>query len=148
MLAPNVRLGLRICSAVGGGLVGGPADHDFEALGSVGDDQMGDDFRIDRRTGVRATMTVSGGKFVVRKGSLARKNTGRKMKSYSGLKQSLIQSGRLVADGESYRFAEDVAFSSPSAAATIIFDGETNGKRVWRHVKTGVSFKDWEHGRT
>jgi hypothetical protein len=47
------------------------------------------------------------------------------------LRTKLIRTGRLVAEGSAFRFVEDVAFSSPSAAASIIWGSNLNGRKVF-----------------
>jgi uncharacterized protein DUF4357 len=52
---------------------------------------------------------------------------------YKGLRQQLIEDGRLVSgsDPQLLHFAEDVTFASPSAAASVIFNRNTNGRTAW-----------------
>ncbi len=43
----------------------------------------------------------------------------------------LIASGKVVKDSGSYRFAQAVTFSSPSAAACAILGRSSNGPQTW-----------------
>jgi hypothetical protein len=75
--------------------------------------------------GATATARESDDGFVVLAGSTARKlGTETFPAGYQALRDQLVQDGRLV-DGPSpelYRFAMDVPFASPSAAASIVAD--------------------------
>ena len=65
---------------------------------------------------------------------------------YGNLRQQLINEGRLVPtdDPNFLVFAEDVAFASPSAAAAVIKNRNTNGRTSWKLVTTNQSLKDWQ----
>jgi hypothetical protein len=77
--------------------------------------------------------------FLVQRGATARKEVRDSLKPSSRrFRQQLITSGVMVADGDHYQLVEDYLFKSPSAAATILIGGHTNGR---------VEFKD-EHGVT
>ena len=43
-----------------------------------------------------------------------------------------------------YRFATDVAFSSPSAAAAIVAGRSASGPISWCIPITGKTYKDWK----
>lgn len=74
--------------------------------------------------------------FVVKTGSQAVAETTPSMKEhlrgFYDLRQELIASGVLVTEGGKYRFAQDYAFSSPSAAAAIVLGRSANGRIEWR----------------
>ncbi|WP_154661316.1 GIY-YIG nuclease family protein [Microvirga lotononidis] len=65
---------------------------------------------------------------------------------YSSLRQQLIKDGRIVqtTDPNFLEFAENVTFQSPSAAAAVIRNRNTNGRTSWRLVSTGQTLKDWQ----
>lgn len=65
---------------------------------------------------------------------------------YSSLRQQLIQDGRLVqTDDPNYvEFIEDVTFASPSAAAAVVRNRNTNGRTSWRVAATGQTLKEWQ----
>jgi len=44
-------------------------------------------------------------------------------------------------------FAENVSFSSPSAAASVVRAGNTNGRREWKVSSTGQTYADWQETR-
>jgi hypothetical protein len=41
-------------------------------------------------------------------------------------------------------FAENVTFASPSAAAAVINDRNTNGRTAWKLKRTGQTLKEWQ----
>lgn len=84
---------------------------------------------------VKATATYDGRNFVVLKGSTVvgddalthafltrHENQGRRK-----LREKLIEEGKLIKHGSHYIFATDVAFHSPSQAATIVAGSSKNG---------------------
>ena len=91
--------------------------------------------------GNKAYAAEIGGEFVVFKGSTARKQGAESWQSYKSLRQELIDDNKLVHSQmpEYYVFAEDVAFSSPSAAAAVVAAGERNGRYAWKDEETGRS---------
>lgn len=96
--------------------------------------------------GVKAEARELDGEFVVLKGSTARKKGTASWRTYRGLRDDLIASGRLVeaTDPEFLVFAEDVPFASPSAAATVVRAGNANGRKEWKEATTGKSYADWQ----
>lgn len=65
---------------------------------------------------------------------------------YASLRQQLMNDARLVPtdDPNFVEFAEDVTFASPSAAAAVITNRNTNGRTAWRLVGTGQTLKEWQ----
>ncbi|TCM58212.1 uncharacterized protein DUF4357 [Rhizobium sp. PP-F2F-G48] len=65
---------------------------------------------------------------------------------YGALREQLLKEGRLVVtdDPRFVEFAEDVAFASPSAAAAVIKNRNTNGRTSWKLANSGQSLKDWQ----
>lgn len=96
--------------------------------------------------GVKAVALESDGQFVVLAGSTARLNGTSTWTSYKGLREKLLAEGKLVQSGEPnvLKFAEDVGFDSPSAAAAVVFAGNQNGRIAWRVKGTGQTYKDWQ----
>lgn len=99
--------------------------------------------------GTNATAREYQGEFIVLKGSTARKEGIASWDSYRQLREQLVQEGALIpaADDRYYVFQRDVAFSSPSAAAAVVFAGNQNGKQVWRVKDTGQTYKDWKEAK-
>lgn len=81
--------------------------------------------------GTKATAQEINGEFVVLKGSTARKENVAGV-TYKPLRDQLIQDEKLVSDEHSdfFVFVEDVSFSSPSAAAAVVYGGNQNGRKA------------------
>ena len=84
--------------------------------------------------------------FVVLAGSDAAKDwTSTSGHSYSKRHAQLIKSGKLVpGDKGRLRFAEDVAFRSPSAASAVILGRKDNGRTSWKVGDSNVTYRDWQ----
>ena len=95
--------------------------------------------------GVSATAREVGNEFVVLKGSAARKEGTKSWTSYRALRDQLVHDGKLVSDDDPavYVFADDVAFSSPSAGAAVVNAGNMNGRTAWKVSGTGETYQDW-----
>ncbi len=99
--------------------------------------------------GVRAEARVINGQFVVLKGALARKQGVESWTSYRGLRDELVQSGRLVegSDPQLLVFADNVPFDSPSAAASAVLAANSNGRIAWKVADTGRTYADWQESQ-
>jgi Domain of unknown function (DUF4357) len=93
----------------------------------------------------------SDGEFTVLAGSKATvetfsANSSFSQNSYAALREQLIKDGRLkqVEGQPVLEFSENVSFSSPSAAASIIANRSSNGRIEWKLVSTGQTFKEWQ----
>jgi hypothetical protein len=97
-------------------------------------------------TGASATARETEDGFVVRAGSTARKQcTATFPAGYRALRDQLVQDGRVVdgAQPNLYRFAVDVAFASPSAAASIVAGRSASGPGEWKVMGTDLVYRDW-----
>ena len=97
--------------------------------------------------GIRALAREVDGEFVVLAGSQAREAWvgGTNYASYRPLYEQLTADGVLVKDATGkVSFAQDQAFSSPSAAAAVISGRAANGRIVWREQCSGKSYGDWQ----
>src|SRR3546814_13450332 len=66
---------------------------------------------------------------------------------YKVLHQDLVDSGTLGAvRGEVREFKRDAVFSSPSAAAAVVWGRSANGRTSWVVKETGQSLAEWEQG--
>lgn len=104
-------------------------------------------FEIRHKSGVQATAIEEEGEFIVLAGSQALKDAGYAgSQSYQELKQELITQGVLVtADGEQvYRFSRAYPFKSPSAAAAVILDRNSNGRREWKLIGSRLTYHEWQ----
>ena len=109
-------------------------------------------FEIRHKSGVRATAVEEDGEFIVLEGSQALTGTGYVQQSYGGLKERLIGQGVLVpclsaAGGHMLRFARPWPFSSPSAAAAIVLDRNSNGRLEWKVRGATQTYHDWQQTR-
>ena len=96
-----------------------------------------------------ATAQEIDGQLVVFAGSAARKKGVPSWQSYKALREKLVADGSLV-DGDDPAclvFAENVAFNSPSAAASAVMARASNGRRNWAVKATGVSYADWQDAK-
>jgi len=95
--------------------------------------------------GAKATAIEAQGEFVVLKGSTARKEGTASWDSYRALRDQLVIDGKLIDSdsAEFYVLAEDIAFSSPSAAATVITARNTNGRKYWIVDGTHTTYAQW-----
>ena len=98
-----------------------------------------------QKYGARATAQEVDGEFVVLKGSTARGEWGNTPHSYEALFKMLVANGVLQPTGDTRMvFAEDYAFSSPSAAAAVIHGRAANGRLVWSVDGTGQTYAAWQ----
>ncbi len=105
-------------------------------------------FEIRHKTGVQAEAVEEDGEFVVLEGSQALINTGFVQLSYGGLKQKLIVDGVLVPNGKDMMtFTKPYPFSSPSAAAAVVLDRNSNGRTEWKVKGSKQSYHDWQQAR-
>ena len=103
------------------------------------------EFVMERSNAV-ATARENDGEFVVLRGSTARKGARPSWTSYRGLREQLLEEGKLAdTDQENlYVFTEDVAFASPSAAAAVVNGGNQNGRIAWKLKGTSITYADWQ----
>jgi hypothetical protein len=96
--------------------------------------------------GIRAVGVRSANGFLVKKGSEAvakDRPSADKWPWSKNLRQRLRDEGVLDAQGDRLLFTRDAEFASPSAAATVIQGGHTNGLTAWKDEK-GVTLKELE----
>ena len=98
--------------------------------------------------GLEATGRPSSGGFTVFAGSQAvRDHRDSASASVRSQREALLQSGQLVAEEGHLLFADDVEFTSPSMAASVVKGGNTNGLTAWKRAD-GSSLKDLERQST
>ncbi len=61
----------------------------------------------------------------------------------------LIDDGLLVENMHSgeLEFSQDVVFASPSAAAAVILNRNSNGRTEWEVAGVGKTLKEWQESR-
>ncbi|QUL37598.1 GIY-YIG nuclease family protein [Erythrobacter sp. JK5] len=102
-------------------------------------------FEIRHKSGVSAQAVEEDGEFVVLEGSQALKDQGYVMQSYASLKENLIATGVLVPGVKGMlTFAKPYSFSSPSAAAAVVLDRNSNGRTEWKVKGDKRSYHDWQ----
>jgi hypothetical protein len=83
--------------------------------------------------------------FYVLKGSKAKKeNQLSLIKTYVNLRQKYITDGILIDKGDCYEFIEDTLFQSPSAAASVVLGGTTQGTTYWIDKNNNKTWKDYQ----
>jgi hypothetical protein len=97
-------------------------------------------------SGASAKAQEINGEFVVFKGSTARVTGPQGWTSYRGLRDQLVLEKKLVPcdSPDFYVFAENVAFSSPTAGAVIVNACNISGRTgSWRVEGTSKTYQDW-----
>lgn len=102
-----------------------------------------------RKHGLSARARLVDGEFVVLAGSHSRLAWSEKSAGhhYAELHDELCRAGVLAKDGERRVFTENYAFTSASAAATMVHGRPANGTLDWHEVESGLSYKEWEGRR-
>jgi hypothetical protein len=98
-----------------------------------------------KRNGVFAFAVEANGEVTVMAGALAT-TKGFVSNSYGAHRQELIETGRLVlsGDGDTYTLLKDTTFRSPSEAAAVLLNRNSNGRTEWRVADTGLTLKAWQ----
>lgn len=105
-------------------------------------------FEIRHKSGIYANAVEEAGEFIVLEGSRALTEQGYVMQSYAGLKANLIATGVLIpAQDKRLTFAKPYSFSSPSAAAAVVLDRNSNGRIEWKVKGSKQSYHDWQQAR-
>ena len=95
---------------------------------------------------VEAIARLVDGEFLVREGSTARRQAG-SQNSYAGRRAELVKVGLLVEHpnkADVMVFTGDVPFASPSAAAAVVLNRNSNGRSEWRVEGTNETYADWQ----
>ena len=87
------------------------------------------------------------GQFVVFAGSRARAEWVGVDGGYKALHEDLVENGTLAPPvGDVREFLRDAYFSSPSAAAAVVWGRSANGRLSWSARDSGQSYAEWEEG--
>jgi len=87
------------------------------------------------------------GEFVVFKGATTRKiDTPSLGRTYVELRKRLREEGKLVDSDQDgvWIFTEDIAFQSPTAAASVVAGSQVNGRISWKVKGTQQTYGDWQ----
>ena len=105
-------------------------------------------FEIRHKSGVQATAVEEDGEFIVLEGSEALTGTGYVQQSYGGLKEKLVADAVLVPHGaDKLRFGKPWPFNSPSAAAAVVLDRNSNGRIEWKVKGSKQTYHDWQQAQ-
>lgn len=105
-------------------------------------------FEIRHKSGVSAQAVEEDGEFVVLEGSQALKDTGYVQQSYTALKENLVKQGVLeVQSSTLYVFVKPYSFRSPSAAAAVVLDRNSNGLTEWKVKGEKRTYHDVKQAR-
>ena len=109
-------------------------------------------FEMRHKSGVRATAVEEDGEFIVLEGSEALTDTSYVQQTYGALKDKLVAEGVLVRQDVPpgtgrLRFARPWSFSSPSAAAAVVLDRNSNGRLEWKVKEASLSYHDWQQAQ-
>lgn len=102
-----------------------------------------------RRSGADAQAREINGEFIVLTGSTARKSGVSSWTTGKALRDQLLDEGKL-AEGptaELLRFTENVAFSSPSTAASVVLGRNANGRLEWVADQSGATYAEWQDSK-
>lgn len=96
-------------------------------------------------SGAHALAREYQGNFIVLKGSMARAEPRPSWTSYRQVREQLIHEQKLGLrpDGRYFEFQDDVSFTSPSAAASVVNAGNQNGRTVWRIEGKTTTYQQW-----
>ncbi len=121
----------------------------FEPLGGsvlTGDQALEELLYIENTKGIKATGRLVSEGFQVIEGSIASATTTPSYQDWAHkVRNELIESGRLVQNGDMMVFKENVIFTSPSTAAAVVLGRSANGLTEWK-TKDGKNLKNLESG--
>lgn len=106
-------------------------------------------FEIRHKSGIKAEAFELDGEFIVKEGSEALRDTGYSQLTYGPLKEALVQEGTLIthpSNSSRWLFSRDHSFSSPSAAAAVVLDRNSNGRIEWRVKGSKETYASWQTG--
>lgn len=126
-----------------------PADSDAASTpANAVSERMSPTFRFEvPRYGIAALAQEIDGEFTVLEGSIARADwVGTHRHPGYQQQHSALLSDETLRRGEDglARFAQDVVFSSPSAAAAVVAGRSANGRTSWIDTSTGMNFGEWQ----
>lgn len=92
--------------------------------------------------GTNARAREAAGEFVLLAGSKVRAGeVPSASQSLKAARSEALDAGDLEAAGEGFcRVTRDIAFSSPSGAASFVYGGSINGRKFWKDAKSGRSY--------
>jgi hypothetical protein len=102
-----------------------------------------------KKHGVTAEAVEDGGEVTVLAGSLATAKEDFISNTYGSVRKGLIDSGvlKVAGPGSLYEFTENVPFRSPSEAAAVVLNRNSNGRTEWKVKATGQTLKEWQESQ-
>ena len=100
--------------------------------------------------GTKAFAREINGEFVILKNSTARKeDKAGASPGYRLLREQLREEGKLQEEegGQFLIFAEDVPFTSPSAAASVVNGNNLSGPLSWKIEKSNKTYRQWQEDK-
>lgn len=138
------RLELRGSSS--DGQMASPNSKSHEESHQISSNDIQPEFRMSAG-GLRADAIQIDGQMIVRAGSQARISEAPSLASnVRAYRDQLIKAGKLVkkSDGDTFYFVDDVAFTSPSAAAQAVMGTSRNGRTDWINAATNETYANWQ----
>lgn len=97
-----------------------------------------------KKHGVKAQAIEHDGEFTVLAGAIATQ-TSFSSNQYDNLRAQLVEDGSFVTDSDGQlKLIQDTTFASPSAAAAVLLNRNSNGRTEWKVKDTGQTLKDWQ----
>ena len=91
----------------------------------------------------RCVVDLDAGQFVVKAASTARSHESKSLSpTYRNLRARLRETGVLTPEGNSFRFAQDYAFTAATPAAQVVSGQTVNGRIAWKAKDR--TFAQWE----
>lgn len=92
-----------------------------------------------------AKAILKDGEFIVQAGSGAFPEwQGTEKHNYRPLFEELLRGGVIAREGDVAKFVKDYVFSSPSAAAAMVYGRAANGPECWHEVIHNITYREWE----
>ena len=129
---------------------GGPSRKEIGTGGAAPSTTNHDGLFVFSEYGTDAKAREAGDEFVVLAGSIAKaQEVPSCSEALRRRRAELVAGGVLVptSDPKLLRFSVDTPFDSPSGAARVVYGGNVNGPRFWRHPATGQTYGEWREQR-
>lgn len=97
------------------------------------------------KKGIAATAVELDGEFILLAGSTGDLNEGPSFRGpLKTRRDQMLATDRIQNRGSGFVVTQDIAFSSPSAAAVFLFGTSRNGRTDWTIDGTGQTYGDWK----
>ncbi len=118
----------------------------FSTVSDNSSDKSPEFFLRHAKKGISAFAVEIDGEFVLRAGSIGDLNESTSFNErMAEIRQQVLSSGRAeTIENGCFKLVDDVAFSSPSAAAVFLFGTSRNGRSDWLLKETKQTYGDWK----